>query len=99
MTLSFVNISHQAGAIVIVDDKGPDTWEQALEWSMDGIQTGSTGKIKGEDDTTSSPYIQFLHVLALTITSLNNLFHPVIIWYYRISIIVFAKTKFSDENL
>jgi glycerophosphoryl diester phosphodiesterase len=36
---SFVKTSHDAGAIVIVDGKGPNTWEQALEWSMDGIQT------------------------------------------------------------
>ena len=37
MTKSFVKRSHNAGAIVIVDDKGPDTWNQALEWGMDGI--------------------------------------------------------------
>ena len=36
---SFVITCHEAGAIVIVDGKGPNTWEQALEWDMDGIQT------------------------------------------------------------
>ena len=36
---SFVKTSHDAGAIVIVDGKGPNTWEKALEWGMDGIQT------------------------------------------------------------
>lgn len=36
---SFVKTCHKAGAIVIVDGKGPNTWEQALEWGMDGIQT------------------------------------------------------------
>ena len=36
---SFVKTCHDAGAIVIVDGKGPDTWEQAIEWGMDGIQT------------------------------------------------------------
>ena len=35
----FVKTSHDAGAIVIVDGKGFKTWEQALKWGMDGIQT------------------------------------------------------------
>ena len=35
---SFVEICHNAGAIVIVDGKGPKTWEPAIEWGMDGIQ-------------------------------------------------------------
>ena len=35
----FVKTCHDAGAIVIVDGKGPDTWEQAFEWGMEGIQT------------------------------------------------------------
>ena len=36
---SFVNTVHDAGAIVIVDGKGPKTWDPALEWGLDGIQT------------------------------------------------------------
>ncbi len=35
----FVKVCHDAGAIVIVDESGPDCWEQALEWRADGIQT------------------------------------------------------------
>ena len=34
---SFVKTCHDAGAIVIVDGKGPKTWKLAMEWSMDGI--------------------------------------------------------------
>ena len=36
---SFVRTSHDAGAIVIVDGKGPNTWKQATEWGIEGIQT------------------------------------------------------------
>lgn len=35
----FVKVSHGAGAIVITDDKGPESWQGALEWGVDGIQT------------------------------------------------------------
>jgi glycerophosphoryl diester phosphodiesterase len=30
---------HNAGAIVIVDEDGKDSWRQALDWGADGIQT------------------------------------------------------------
>jgi len=36
---TFVEKCHAAGAIVIVDDSGPDCWKQAIEWGTDGIQT------------------------------------------------------------
>ncbi len=36
---SFARRCHQAGAKVIVDDRQPDCWRQALEWGCDGIQT------------------------------------------------------------
>ena len=39
VSADFVKTSHDAGAIVIVDGKGPKTWEPAIEWGMDGIQT------------------------------------------------------------
>ncbi len=39
MSAGFMNTCHDAGAIVIVDDGGPDTWQQALEWGLDGIQS------------------------------------------------------------
>ncbi len=35
----FVEMCHQAGAIVIVDDHGPETWHDLLDWGVDGIQT------------------------------------------------------------
>ena len=36
---SFVSTCHDAGAIVIVDDGGKGTWQNALAWDTDGIQT------------------------------------------------------------
>ncbi len=36
---SFVTQCHRAGAIVIVDENGPDCWEDALMWNTDGIQS------------------------------------------------------------
>jgi len=36
---SFVETCHAAGALVIVDERDPDCWRQALEWGADGIQT------------------------------------------------------------
>lgn len=39
VSADFVKTSHDAGAIVIVDGKGPKTWKPAIEWGMDGIQT------------------------------------------------------------
>lgn len=41
----FVDLCHKASAIVIVDDGGPETWEKALEWQTDGIQTDSPAKL------------------------------------------------------
>jgi glycerophosphoryl diester phosphodiesterase len=39
LSKTFVEKCHAAKAIVIVDDKGPDTWKPMLEWGVDGIQT------------------------------------------------------------
>ena len=39
LSKTFVDKCHAAKAIVIVDDKGPDTWKPMLEWGVDGIQT------------------------------------------------------------
>lgn len=39
MSESFIRSCHAAGAIVIMDDDGPDCWEKALGWGLDGIQT------------------------------------------------------------
>lgn len=39
LTKTFVDTCHAHGAIVIVDEGGPDCWEQALAWGTDGIQT------------------------------------------------------------
>lgn len=39
MSASFMTVSHDAGAIVIVDDGGPESWQQALDWGLDGIQS------------------------------------------------------------
>ena len=36
---SFVATCHQAGVIVIVDESGPDCWQDALAWNTDGIQS------------------------------------------------------------
>lgn len=36
---SFVDMCHNAGAIVIVDESDPSCWEQAVKWGSDGIQT------------------------------------------------------------
>jgi len=35
----FAEKCHRAGAIVIVDESGPDCWQDALTWGSDGIQT------------------------------------------------------------
>jgi len=39
LSKTFVDKCHAANAIVIVDDKGSDTWKPMLEWGVDGIQT------------------------------------------------------------
>ncbi|NLO33836.1 MAG: glycerophosphodiester phosphodiesterase family protein [Candidatus Hydrogenedentes bacterium] len=36
---SFVKTCHDAGALVIVDDGGPETWDSLLAWGVDGIQS------------------------------------------------------------
>ena len=41
----FVETCHRSKSIVIVDDKGPETWEQLIEWKVDGIQTDSPAKL------------------------------------------------------
>lgn len=38
-TEDFVKQCHAAGAIVFVDEKTPDDWDQFLQWKVDGIQT------------------------------------------------------------
>lgn len=44
-TASFAQTCHEAGAIVIVDDKGPETWEKLLADGADGIQTDRPAKL------------------------------------------------------
>lgn len=39
ISASFVQHCHEAGAKVIVDDDGPETWEALLGFGVDGIQT------------------------------------------------------------
>jgi len=39
MSATFSASCHAAGAKVIVDDDGPETWEALLNWGVDGIQT------------------------------------------------------------
>ena len=36
---TFADACHAAGAIVIVDEDGPECWQKMLEWKTDGIQT------------------------------------------------------------
>jgi glycerophosphoryl diester phosphodiesterase len=36
---AFAKACHDAGAIVIVDEGGPKSWEPALQWKTDGLQT------------------------------------------------------------
>jgi len=36
---TFVDLCHQGGAVVIVDESDPSCWKQALNWGSDGIQT------------------------------------------------------------
>ncbi len=42
---SFVEMCHRAGAMVIVDDHGPETWRDLLNWGVDGIQTDHPGEL------------------------------------------------------
>ncbi len=39
LTETFVKSCHAAGAKIIVDDDGPETWNTMLDWGVDGIQT------------------------------------------------------------
>lgn len=41
----FVEICHESGALVFVDESDPSCWEDALEWGSDGIQTDHPGKL------------------------------------------------------
>jgi glycerophosphoryl diester phosphodiesterase len=38
-TKELVEMAHAAGALVIVDEKDRSSWQQALDWGADGIQT------------------------------------------------------------
>lgn len=42
---AFAERCHEAGALVIVDESGPECWEEALEWRTDGIQTDHPGEL------------------------------------------------------
>lgn len=35
----FLKTCHEAGAVVIADDRSPKDWKQVLAWGLDGIQT------------------------------------------------------------
>ncbi len=39
LSKELIKMSHDVGALVIVDEKDKDSWKQALEWGVDGIQT------------------------------------------------------------
>jgi glycerophosphoryl diester phosphodiesterase len=41
----FGELCHNAGAIVIMDDAGPNSWAPALEWKVDGIQTDTPAQL------------------------------------------------------
>lgn len=45
LTPSFVHTCHAAGAIIIVDDGGPSSWDDLLQWGVDGIQTDSVTEL------------------------------------------------------
>jgi glycerophosphoryl diester phosphodiesterase len=40
-----VKSCHEAGITLIVDDGGPDTWNDMLGWGVDGIQTDDLGEL------------------------------------------------------
>ena len=44
-TADFVQRCHAANAIVFVDEKSPDDWEQFRAWKVDGIQTDHPQKL------------------------------------------------------
>jgi glycerophosphoryl diester phosphodiesterase len=41
----FADQCHKAGAIVIMDEAGPNSWAPSLEWNVDGIQTDQPAKL------------------------------------------------------
>ena len=45
MSVTFAEACHAAGAKVIVDDDGPETWESLLNWGVDGIQTDHVAEL------------------------------------------------------
>jgi len=45
LSARFVKTCHNAGAMVIVDDAGPETWDKMLKWKTDGIQTNAPERL------------------------------------------------------
>ena len=45
MSATFAEACHAAGAKVIVDDDGPETWDALLQWGVDGIQTDHVAEL------------------------------------------------------
>ncbi|HOK10101.1 MAG TPA: glycerophosphodiester phosphodiesterase family protein [Candidatus Hydrogenedens sp.] len=42
---TFVEMCHEYGAKVFMDDAGPESWEESLNWGVDGIQTDHPDKL------------------------------------------------------
>ena len=42
---SFAEKCHEAHAILIVDDGGPETWQKLVDWGTDGIQTNEVAAL------------------------------------------------------
>lgn len=40
-----VKSCHEAGVLLIVDDGGPDSWDDMLSWGVDGIQTDNAAAL------------------------------------------------------
>jgi glycerophosphoryl diester phosphodiesterase len=45
LSKELIKMSHNAGALVIVDEKDIESWVPALEWGVDGIQTDHPGDL------------------------------------------------------
>ncbi len=45
LSKELINMSHEAGALVIVDEQDKESWTQALEWGVNGIQTDHPGEL------------------------------------------------------
>jgi glycerophosphoryl diester phosphodiesterase len=45
LSKELIKMSHDAGALIIVDEKDKDSWAQALEWGVNGIQTNHPGEL------------------------------------------------------